>query len=542
MLGDIFSVTNITSVIFLAYMGNNIFNLGKFWFPEICPEDAELSKCVRAMDFPEDQKFTAEIWFIRSTQRQSSDDRIIYKVEDLDLRVDEYIHKMNVTLPKLAMKNETFYSRVVLYPKGNKKLATQAFGRMISHIVPIRYVDLLGEGESLTDSGFEKTGHLRSKLEFNVLTEKLDFPRNNIPGEIYRFLSLDSDNIHYKPMVYVSELNFRTDELKEVEKGKSEMELSIRYRPVGVGKMRFMVNMERSLMGFTDMGFQEKDVDDVKGLIVDTEMYILLMTFTVSAFHLLFDALAFKNDVSYWRKRETMAGLSFRSVSFQMVSTIIIFIHLVHEDTSLLVSGPMGISVFIETWKFIKALRLRKSDVAKGSETENYDKEIMKKLTWVLVPLCIGGAIYSLFYVPHKSWYGWVLQSLVNGVYGFGFLFMLPQLFINYKLKSVAHLPWRPFMYKAFNTFIDDVFAFIIKMPMTHRIACFRDDIVFFCYLYQLYLYPVDKSRVNEFGFSAEDEEKEKLNGDSSNSDESDTESIHSSGDGPKSAEQKKDE
>ena len=41
-------------------------------------------------------------------------------------------------------------------------------------------------------------------------------------------------------------------------------------------------------------------------------------------------------------------------------------------------------------------------------------------------------------------------------------------------------------MYKAFNTFIDDVFAFIIKMPTTHRIACFRDDIVFFCYLYQV--------------------------------------------------------
>ena len=47
-----------------------------------------------------------------------------------------------------------------------------------------------------------------------------------------------------------------------------------------------------------------------------------------------------------------------------------------------------------------------------------------------------------------KSWYSWGLQSLVNGVYAFGFLFMLPQLFVNYKLKSVAHLPWRAFMYK----------------------------------------------------------------------------------------------
>lgn len=55
-------------------------------------------------------------------------------------------------------------------------------------------------------------------------------------------------------------------------------------------------------------------------------------------------------------------------------------------------------------------------------------------------------------------------------------------------------------MYKAFNTFIDDVFAFIITMPTAHRLACFRDDIIFMIYLYQRWLYPVDKSRVNEFG------------------------------------------
>ena len=39
-----------------------------------------------------------------------------------------------------------------------------------------------------------------------------------------------------------------------------------------------------------------------------------------------------------------------------------------------------------------------------------------------------------------------------TGVYAFGFISMTPQLFINYKLKSVAPLPWRVFMYKAFNT------------------------------------------------------------------------------------------
>ena len=41
MLGEIFSVTNLVSVAFLAYMGNSVFTLGKFWFPETCPEGAD---------------------------------------------------------------------------------------------------------------------------------------------------------------------------------------------------------------------------------------------------------------------------------------------------------------------------------------------------------------------------------------------------------------------------------------------------------------------------------------------------------------------
>ena len=33
--------------------------------------------------------------------------------------------------------------------------------------------------------------------------------------------------------------------------------------------------------------------------------------------------------------------------------------------------------------------------------------------------------------------------SLVGFVYAFGFVMMTPQLYINYKLKSVAHIPWK---------------------------------------------------------------------------------------------------
>lgn len=72
-------------------------------------------------------------------------------------------------------------------------------------------------------------------------------------------------------------------------------------------------------------------------------------------------------------------------------------------------------------------------------------------------------------------------------------------------MKSVAHLPWRMLTYKFLNTFIDDIFAFVIKMPMMYRLGCFRDDIVFIIFLYQKWIYRVDPKRVNEFGISGED-------------------------------------
>lgn len=83
----------------------------------------------------------------------------------------------------------------------------------------------------------------------------------------------------------------------------------------------------------------------------------------------------------------------------------------------------------------------------------------------------------------------------------------MPQLYINYRLRSVAHMPWRTLTYKFLTTIIDDLFAFVIKMPTLHRMAVFRDDIIFVLLIFQRWTYPVDKTRKNEYGTSAIDEE-----------------------------------
>ena len=73
--------------------------------------------------------------------------------------------------------------------------------------------------------------------------------------------------------------------------------------------------------------------------------------------------------------------------------------------------------------------------------------------------------------------------------------------------SAAASMPAKAMMYKFLNTFIDDLFAFTIKMPFLHRLATFRDDVIFFIYLYQRWAYRIDYTRVNEFGQGGDDDE-----------------------------------
>merc|ERR1719499_2839218 len=132
----------------------------------------------------------------------------------------------------------------------------------------------------------------------------------------------------------------------------------------------------------------------------------------------------------------------------------------------------------------------------------------MKWLALILSPPVLGYAIYTLAYDCHRSWYSYFLFVSSSCVYSLGFVLMTPQVFINYKHKTVAYLPWRKFVYRAISTFIDDLFALIIRMPMMHRLGCFRDDIVFLVYLYQRQIYKVDKTRAfDEDGYALSSDE-----------------------------------
>jgi len=240
-------------------------------------------------------------------------------------------------------------------------------------------------------------------------------------------------------------------------------------------------------------------------MFLETNLYLLGVTMIVSFFHSIFECLAFKNDIAFWREKDSMEGISVKTLYMQLGMSVVIALYLLENETSLMISAPHCMSILMDLWKLKKAskfsrtasfpyFKLEDKDTYQGV-TKEYDRIAMKYMSWAMFPLMGCYTVYSVYYKDHKSWYSFILNTLVGGIYVFGFIQMTPQLYINYRLQSVEHMPGRTLTYRFLNTIIDDLFSFIITMPAMHRLSCFRDDFIFVIYMYQRYHYRIDKTR-----------------------------------------------
>jgi len=507
------SFAQIATAAVVIYIANTVYTLSHFWRTESC-KNLKSPECFHPID---STGYTIKIY---ANHYRSSATRNAILTKSFNSK-EAWTEDVTFDLPEKTYKNGSlFLNFVVENPILGKINQQMKFMAQVSdYRVPARPQNLVDSEKNTKVYGSDGTrpvAHIQGTVGIISAVDMVPLDRSKWPMELRNVILLP--NQKFVPPFEYDLLRQRFDNGRELLPVNTTTTITFEYNPQSLGTYRFLKTMAHNFENMkVQFGFGDKDIDEVKGLLVDTSIRMLALTFFVSTFHLLFDVLAFKADYQHWKGRDSFVGISTRSVIWRAFSTVIIFGHLAFEDTSLLIIVPMFFSVILELWKVTKAchfkfqLKFWERDETQDkieAQTNEYDGESMKYLAYILWPLCIGGAIYSLVYQEHKSWGHFALFSLVNGVYAFGFVFMLPQLFINYKMKSVAHLPWKAFMYKAFNTFIDDVFAFLIKMPTSHRLACFRDDIVFFCYLYQRYLYPVDKKRINEFGQTGEEEDK----------------------------------
>ncbi|XP_053552486.1 putative lipid scramblase CLPTM1 [Bombina bombina] len=458
-----------------------------------------------------------------------------------------YEQYAEIDVPESVKMNGSYYIHVYLTKSGfhpdpsdkalHRRLATVHTSRMLNKYKRRRFLKtknlLTGETEAdpemikrAEDYGpIEIISHWHPNLTINVVDDHTPWVQGSVPPPLDQFVKFDAVSGDYYPILYFNDYWNLQKDYTPLNSSLTSLPLRVSFCPLSLWRWQlYAAQSSRSPWNFFGEEMYEQsdeEQDSVKVALLETNPYLLALTITVSIVHSIFEFLAFKNDIQFWNSRQSLEGLSVRSVIFGVFQSLVVLLYILDNETNFVVQVSVGIGLLIDFWKITKVMdvKLDRQNKVAGifprltvkdkstyveSSTNVYDNMAFRYLSWILFPLLGCYMVYSLLYMEHKSWYSWVLSLLYGFLLTFGFITMTPQLFINYKLKSVAHLPWRMLTYKALNTFIDDLFAFVIKMPMMYRIGCLRDDVVFFIYLYQRWIYRVDPTRMNEFGTSGE--------------------------------------
>ncbi|PFH32569.1 cleft lip and palate transmembrane protein 1 (clptm1) protein [Besnoitia besnoiti] len=369
----------------------------------------------------------------------------------------------------------------------------------------------------------------------------------HLPIHLNTFISPEDE---YLPLVSLPHEKFV---LLSDEKTRSvaKTPLKIKYKPAGYASWLFLLIMTQAMSSLQNMKFSAYDVNSMKMMVGSSSPWVLFFVYLISLLHLIFEVLALYSDVKFWRAQENLAqNFSASGLLIEMALEVITILYVRDNGDSFLVQIFIVLRLLLNVWKLKKLVvftisssppyffKIRGQSAAPSSskvasaeagkeakegkekkeegdkkkapaidyeELQRFENACMRYLFLLFLPLILGISIYQLVYVPQKGWWSWFVTSLATCGYTFGFVSMTPQLFRNYKLQSVTHMPWRVLGYQFTNTFIDDVFSCFIRMPKMHRMSVFRDDVVFVVFLIQRYLYRHNKPREEDEDDPVED-------------------------------------
>ena len=121
----------------------------------------------------------------------------------------------------------------------------------------------------------------------------------------------------YKPILWLNDYWNLNRDYQPINSTTPLLNLTLTFQPLSMFKwqmysaqtMRNRFNMLSGLMGEEE---EDQDQDSVKEAFLETNIYLLVCTFVISIVHSVFEFLAFKNDIQFWKDRKTTEGLSVR--------------------------------------------------------------------------------------------------------------------------------------------------------------------------------------------------------------------------------------
>jgi len=504
MVWNLFTINNLVSVVFIAYIGNAIKGL---YLTSVVPvADGEIPHEMRVRShMSAGQTFDLQFYLTLDANSDLSSSLFVGNITNAVYSEDfsegsvlsssgenGVLSVRNLSLPGRFCSNQTIFLQV-LASSGSKEVNYRVYP-LSQALIPLEERD---SKHFLLDQTYDDSQVVQAftsippVIEVGVILETREMDMQELFNKGFaRNINRKRKTIHLP--LHVNPYVTPRDEYVSLS-SCTPVSFEIRYKPVGMSYWLLSETLIRNFDNLeNNMNVNEYDIDSFKMLITGSSILKLTVVYLVSLLHFVFEYLSIKSDLSFWKSKTRFDGISESSISMNVVMGGISALYVVEQGESQIALYFILIKMAMNLWKIYK---LRKSEAAheKGSLLDTINQEEKKCMKWlmvVLTPLVLVFCMYRLFYFRFRSWYSWAILSLTAASEVFGFVTMTPQVFMNYRLKSVEHLPWSALTYSFINTFIDDLFAFgIFRVPEVSRYSCLRDDIVFIIVCFQRWYY-----------------------------------------------------
>lgn len=188
------------------------------------------------------------------------------------------LHIHTVILPRRKSRDE-----LTLQEASRLRDATYIKNHLTQYAVPKSYAFNLLKDQSKEQS-VKPVTHVKSKYGILMCADELNIPNSEIPMEIVRLLRVNRQH-EFLPIAQEDFMQARLKDLVEITDDVKSAEVVYSYKPVSIGKLRFFLQIEATLKQFLALGFTEKDLDELKGVFVDTNLYLLCATIFIGSVH-----------------------------------------------------------------------------------------------------------------------------------------------------------------------------------------------------------------------------------------------------------------
>lgn len=140
---------------------------------------------------------------------------------------------------------------------------------------------LTEEGETLKDV---PVTHIKKKITIIMLTERVLLPTEGLPYEFYSLIRINEYG-QFLPIIQQDFLQTHASDLEPVNIDTYNTTITIKYNPCSSGWLRFVLQVENALEHLLKMGFTNKDIDEVKRVFSETNVYLLCATMLIGSIH-----------------------------------------------------------------------------------------------------------------------------------------------------------------------------------------------------------------------------------------------------------------